>query len=57
MNSRSKSKGIHYCDLNDDCYRCMIPFCPYEKLEDGTESGWADIDDVMYEDEDEEEGW
>ena len=46
---------MHYCDLNDDCYHCPVPFCPYEKLEDGTESGWAtDEEDV---DEDEEEGW
>ena len=33
---------LHYCDIFSDCYRCPVPFCPYEKLEDGTDSGWDD---------------
>ena len=47
---------MHYCDIFTDCYHCPSPFCPYEKLEDGTYSGFADDDEVEYE-EDEEEGW
>lgn len=47
--------AMHYCKLHDDCYTCPVPFCPYEKLEDGTDAGWAaDEEDV---DEDDEEGW
>lgn len=51
---------MHYCDIFSDCYHCPCPFCPYEKLDDGTDSGWSEIDEMMYEDdedEDEEEGW
>lgn len=47
---------MHYCDIFTDCYRCPVPFCPYEKLDDGTEAGKADemIDEV---EDDEDEGW
>lgn len=51
---------MHYCDIFSDCWRCPVVFCPYEKLDDGTDSGWSEIEDEMYEDdedEDEEEGW
>lgn len=40
---------MHYCSIFSDCYRCPVPFCPYEKLEDGTDAGWDEIE-VMYED-------
>lgn len=46
--------NMHYCDLFGDCYSCPVPFCPYEKLDDGTQSGFAAPgEDVM---DDEEEG-
>ena len=51
---------MHYCEIFSDCWRCPVAFCPYEKLDDGTDSGWSEIEDEMYdddEDEDEEEGW
>ena len=48
---------MHYCDIFSDCFHCPVPFCPYEKLDDGTDSGWSEIEDEMYDDEDEEEGW
>lgn len=49
---------MHYCDIFGDCFRCPCPFCPYEKLDDGTESGWAADDEVETDDEEiEEEGW
>lgn len=37
---RFRPMNAHYCVLWNDCFRCPIPFCPYEKLDDGTESGW-----------------
>ena len=40
---------MNYCDIFGDCYHCHVPFCPYEKLEDGTDAGWDEIE-VMYED-------
>lgn len=46
---------MHYCDIFTDCYHCPVPFCPYEKLDDRTESGWATEDEDV--EEDEEEGW
>ena len=48
---------MHYCDIFSDCYRCPVPFCPYEKLDDGSDSGWADEEDTDEDDECEEEGW
>lgn len=49
---------MHYCDIFTDCYHCPSPFCPYEKLDDGTEAGWATADeDVEDEEQDEDEGW
>lgn len=48
---------MHYCDIFSDCFRCPVPFCPYEKLEDGTDVGWDEIEDEMWTDDDEEEGW
>lgn len=36
---------LHNCKLSDDCYRCQVPFCPYEKLDDGSDSGWDDGED------------
>lgn len=46
---------LHYCEIFSDCYRCPVPYCPYEKLDDETYSGFADEDEEI-EDEDEEEG-
>ena len=47
-----KPMDMHYCDIFGDCYHCPCPFCPYEKLEDGTDAGWAregeDEDDPEY---------
>lgn len=51
MNCRSKPMKMHYCDIFSECYHCPVPFCPYEKLEDGTESGWDDKDDESDEEE------
>lgn len=49
---------MHYCDIFTDCYHCPVPFCPYEKLDDRTESGWAADDEIETDDEEiEEEGW
>ena len=45
---------MHYCDIFSDCYRCPVPFCPYEKLDDGGRSGDA-VEEP--EEEDEDEGW
>ena len=45
---------MHYCDIFGDCYHCPIAFCPYEKLDDGTDSGWADEEDTDEDDEGEE---
>jgi hypothetical protein len=47
---------MHYCDIFTDCYHCPCPFCPYEKLDDRTDSGWQD-DEYEDEEEDQEEGW
>ena len=46
---------MHYCDIFTDCYHCPVPFCPYEKLDDRTESGWAIDDEVETDDEEIEE--
>ena len=51
---------LHYCDIFTDCWHCPAPFCPYEKLEDGTEAGWAAEDEEEEkeeEEEEEDEGW
>ena len=42
----------HYCEIFSDCYRCPAPFCPYEKLDDGTDGGWEPEE---YQEEDEED--
>lgn len=47
---------MHYCDIFTDCYRCPVPFCPYEKLDDWGQDEHGQIDEVMDE-EDEDEGW
>ena len=47
---------LHNCDLAEGCHLCNVPFCPYEKLDDGSYSGWVDDDEDEYE-EDEDEGW
>ena len=40
---------MHYCQLSDDCYKCNVPFCPYEKYgqdwTDDSYSGWDDGED------------
>lgn len=49
---------MHYCEIFSDCYRCPCPFCPYEKLEDGTDwmtDGAEEADEQ--EEQDEDEGW
>ena len=53
---------MHYCDIFTDCYHCPVPFCPYEKLEDGTAAGVAeeyitDRMDELIDELDEDEGW
>lgn len=53
---------MHYCDIFSDCFRCPVPFCPYEKLEDGTVAGIAeeyitDRMDALIDELDEDEGW
>ena len=48
---------MHYCDIFSECFHCPVPFCPYEKLEDGTDAGWSEIEDEMWTDDEEEEGW
>ena len=56
----SKPMVLHYCDIFTDCWHCPAPFCPYEKLEDGTEAGWAAEDEEEEkeeEEEEEDEGW
>lgn len=46
---------MHYCDIYTDCWRCPVAFCPYEKLDDGTDAGWEENEDQMYQDEKEGE--
>ena len=48
---------MHYCDIFTDCYHCPIAFCPYEKLDDESYSGWANEDEQEDEEEDQEETW
>ena len=33
---------MHYCDIFGDCFHCPVAFCPYEKLDDDSFSGWDD---------------
>jgi hypothetical protein len=47
---------MHYCDIFSDCYRCPVPFCPYEKLDDWGQDVQDETDEEDL-DEDEEEGW
>lgn len=48
---------MHYCDIYTDCWRCPVPFCPYEKLDDGTDAGWEENwDDEEIEDEKDDGG-
>ena len=47
---------MHYCDIFSDCYHCPVPFCPYEKLEDGTEAG-LDMEAEAEDEEDGDDGW
>lgn len=56
MPPTQKAVPMNYCDIFGDCYHCPVPFCPYEKLEDGTDAGWDEIE-VMYEDDKQDEGW
>ena len=46
---------LHYCDIFSDCYRCPVPYCPYEKLDDESYSGWANEDEEGESDEDDYE--
>lgn len=48
---------MRYCDIFSECFHCPVPFCPYEKLEDGTDAGWSEIEDEMLTDDEKEEGW
>ena len=49
-------EDFHYCDIFSDCYRCPVPFCPYEKLE-----GWdrepVEVEEEFEEEEDQDDGW
>ena len=55
MNFPSDGTEMTFCDLFTECWHCPIPYCPYEKLGDGSESGFDDEADR--DDEDDEEGW
>ena len=33
------TSDLDYCEMFGDCYHCPVPFCPYQKLEDGTDAG------------------
>ena len=49
MNCRS---DLDYCEIFGDCFHCPgLPFCPYEKLEDGTEAGWEPEEETTNQDE------
>lgn len=39
--------NFHYCEIFSDCFHCPVPFCPFEKLEDGMEAGGVETDDDL----------
>ena len=55
LNSPSKPMVSHYCDIFTDCYHCPCPYCPYEKLDDGSYSGWGDDEEELEDGENEED--
>jgi hypothetical protein len=48
---------LHDCDIFDNCARCPIAFCPYEKLDPDWLDGMDEQEELDEMDEDEDDGW
>ena len=59
MTFRSEDTPMDFCEIFSDCFRCPVPFCPYEKLDRNWLDGETELDEELDEDEEEieDEGW